>query len=243
MTSSTRAPSPAADRASGNGRGARDSRVPPTTLRARLAALRNVRPFLRLVWQTSPALTTWTLVVRLMRALLPVTSLYVGKLIIDEVVALVAGGASGASLVDWSSGALHHLAWLLAAEFGLAVLSDVLGRVTFLIDSLLGERFNITTSVRLMEHAATLDLQDFEDSESQDKLERARRQASGRMSLMSQLFGQAQDLITVASLAAGLALFTPWLILLLVMALVPSFLGEAHFSARGYALAYTRTAD
>ena len=228
------------------GRQGSDSRLPPTTFRARVAALRNVTPFLRLVWQTSPALTSWTLAVRLLRALLPVVTLYVGKLIIDEVVRVVGTGAGGGvmSLAEWSSGGrLHPLAWLLAAEFGLAVLSDVLGRVTSLIDSLLNERFNITTSVRLMEHAATLDLQDFEDSESQDKLERARRQASGRTSLMSQLFGQVQDLITILSLAAGLAFFNPWLILLLLVALIPSFLGEAHFSARSYQLAYTRTAD
>ena len=208
-----------------------------------MVALRNVPPFLGLVWRTSPSLTVWTLVVRLLRALLPVITLYVGKLIIDEVV-LVAGGGAAGGLAAWrTDGRLHHLAWLLAAEFGLAVASDVLGRVTSLIDGLLAERFSISTSVRLMEHAATLDLQDFEDSESQDKLERARRQASGRMALMSQLFSQAQDAITILSLAAGLALFTPWLILLLLAALVPAFLGEAHFSAQGYALAYTRTAD
>ena len=208
-----------------------------------MVALRNVPPFLGLVWRTSPSLTVWTLVVRQLRALLPVMTLYVGKLIIDEVV-LVAGGGAAGGLAAWrTDGRLHHLAWLLAAEFGLAVASDVLGRVTSLIDGLLAERFSISTSVRLMEHAATLDLQDFEDSESQDKLERARRQASGRMALMSQLFSQAQDAITILSLAAGLALFTPWLILLLLAALVPAFLGEAHFSAQGYALAYTRTAD
>ncbi|HPV73582.1 MAG TPA: ABC transporter ATP-binding protein [Gemmatimonadaceae bacterium] len=217
--------------------------APPTTFRDRMVALRNVPPFLGLVWRTSPSLTVWTLVVRLLRALLPVMTLYVGKLIIDEVV-LVAGGGAAGGLAAWrTDGRLHHLAWLLAAEFGLAVASDVLGRVTSLIDGLLAERFSISTSVRLMEHAATLDLQDFEDSESQDKLERARRQASGRMALMSQLFSQAQDAITILSLAAGLALFTPWLILLLLAALVPAFLGEAHFSAQGYALAYTRTAD
>ncbi|MBK8649452.1 MAG: ABC transporter ATP-binding protein [Gemmatimonadetes bacterium] len=217
--------------------------APPTTFRDRMVALRNVPPFLGLVWRTSPSLTVWTLVVRLLRALLPVITLYVGKLIIDEVV-LVAGGGAAGGLAAWrTDGRLHHLAWLLAAEFGLAVASDVLGRVTSLIDGLLAERFSISTSVRLMEHAATLDLQDFEDSESQDKLERARRQASGRMALMSQLFSQAQDAITILSLAAGLALFTPWLILLLLAALVPAFLGEAHFSAQGYALAYTRTAD
>ena len=208
-----------------------------------MVALRNVPPFLGLVWRTSPSLTVWTLVVRLLRALLPVMTRSVGKRISDEVV-LVAGGGAAGGLAAWrTDGRLHHLAWLLAAEFGLAVASDVLGRVTSLIDGLLAERFSISTSVRLMEHAATLDLQDFEDSESQDKLERARRQASGRMALMSQLFSQAQDAITILSLAAGLALFTPWLILLLLAALVPAFLGEAHFSAQGYALAYTRTAD
>ncbi len=225
----------------------RDGRGPQprsSTWRERLVALRYVPPFLRLVWQTSSWLTSSTLVVRLVRALLPVVTLYVGKLIIDEVVKLAAGGAAGASLTEWGSdGRLHHLAWLLAAEFSLAVLSDALGRLTSMIDGLLAERFSIVTSIRLMEHAATLDLQDFEDSESQDKLERARRQASGRMALMSQLFGQAQDVVTVASLAAGLALFTPWLIILLLVALVPAFVGEAHFSAQGYALAYTRTTD
>ena len=63
-------------------------------------------------------------------------------------------------------------------ELRLAVLSDVLGRLVSLVDSLLSERFTNATSVRLMEHAATLDLEDFEDSELQDQLERARRQAS-----------------------------------------------------------------
>ena len=67
-----------------------------------------------------------------------------------------------------------------------------------------------------MEHAATLDLEDFEDSELQDRLDRARRQTMGRMTLMSQLFGQAQDVVTIASFAAGLVVYAPWLIALLV---------------------------
>jgi ATP-binding cassette subfamily B protein len=56
------------------------------------------------------------------------------------------------------------------------------------------------------------------------------------MTLMSQLFSQAQDLVTVALLAAGLIVFAPWLILLLLVALVPAFLGEAHFNAQSYSL-------
>ena len=94
-----------------------------------------------------------------------------------------------------------------------------------------------------MEHAATLDLEDFEDAEFQDQLDRARRQTSGRMTLMSQLFGQAQDMVTVASFAAGLILYAPWLIVLLLLALVPAFLGEAHFNAQSYSLDFVRTPE
>ena len=94
-----------------------------------------------------------------------------------------------------------------------------------------------------MEHAATLDLEDFEDAEFQDQLERARRQTSGRMTLMGQLFGQAQDIVTVASFAAGLIIYAPWLIVLLLLALVPAFLGEAHFNAQSYSLDYVRTPE
>ncbi|HTG23944.1 MAG TPA: ABC transporter ATP-binding protein, partial [Reyranella sp.] len=99
------------------------------------------------------------------------------------------------------------------------------------------------SSVSLMEHAATLDLEDFEDAEFQDQLERARRQTSGRLTLMSQLLGQAQDIVTVASFAAGLLVFAPWLIVLLLAALVPVFLGEAHFNAQSYTLDFGRTPE
>ena len=134
-------------------------------------------------------------------------------------------------------------AWLLVLEFGLAVLSDVLGRAVSLLDSLLSERFSNETSLRLMEHAATLDLEDFEDSELQDRLERARRQAAGRSSLIGQLFSQAQDVVTVASFAAGLLVYAPWLIAFLAIALLPAFIGEAHFNAQSYSLNYARTPE
>ena len=203
---------------------------PPRSLRERFGALRNIPPFLKLVWQTSPPLATATLVLRLVRALLPVATLYVGKLIIDEVISLAASPEIPPTLGAWlSSGLLDRLAWLVGAELVLAVLFDVLGRIVGLLDSLLAEQFSNITSVRLMEHAATLDLEDFEDSELQDRLDRARRQASSRMTLTSQLFGQAQDVVTIISFAVGLAAYAPWLIPLLLLALVPAFVGEAHF--------------
>jgi ATP-binding cassette subfamily B protein len=214
------------------------------SVRERFSALKNLPPFLKLVWRTSPGLTAADLACRLGRAFLPVATLYVGKLIIDEVVRLAGTGHPQDSLREWlASGLMDHLLTLLGIELGLAVLSDVLGRIVSLIDALLSERFSNTTSIRLMEHAASLDLEDFEDSELQDRLDRARRQTMGRTPLMSQIFGQAQDVLTIASFAAGLMVYAPWLIALLVLALVPAFLGEAHFNAQSYSLNYAWTPE
>ena len=206
--------------------------------------MRNLPPFLKLIWKTSPALTASNLFLRIVRALLPVATLYVGKLIIDEVIRLASSPSPAGDLAGWfSSGMLDRLGALLLIELALAIFADLLGRLVSLLDSLLSEKFTNTTSIRLMEHAATLDLEDFEDSELQDRLERARRQTTGRMTLMTQVFGQAQDVITIISFSAGLIVYAPWLIVLLLLALVPAFLGEAHFNAQSYSLNYTRTPE
>ena len=214
------------------------------SLRERMTALRNLPPFLREIWTTSHWLTSTSLGLRLVRAMLPIITLYVGKLIIDEAVRLVGIGIPHDDLlVAWQSGELNHLLWLLGIEFALAIASDLLGRLVSYSDGLLSELFTNATSIRLMEHAATLDLEDFENPELQDKLDRARRQTMGRMNLMSQLFGQAQDAITVASFATGLLVYAPWLIVLLAVALVPAFIGEAHFNALNYSLNFQWTPE
>ena len=222
----------------------RSRNPPPQPLRARLGALRNLPPFLKLVWQTSPALTLGQGVLRVLRALLPVITLFIGKLIIDEVVLLAGTPHPNDTLREWlDSGALDRIGFLLAIEFALAVASDVLGRVISLFDALLSERFSNETSLRLMKHAATLDLEDFEDSELQDRLQRARQQAAGRSGLIGQLFGQAQNIITIVSFAAGLLVFAPWLIVLLAIALIPAFIGETHFNAQSYSLNFAWTPE
>jgi ATP-binding cassette subfamily B protein len=216
----------------------------PRSFKERVGALKNLGPFIAMVWRTSPRLTAASLVLRLARALVPVATLYIGKLIIDDVVQLVRMPDKPATLEQWlHSGLLTYLGMLLLAEFALAVGTDVLGRVVALLDSMLSERVTNASSVRLMEHAATLDLEDFEDAEFQDRLERARRQTSGRMTLMGQLFSQAQDLVTVASFATGLILYAPWVMPLLLLALVPAFLGEAYFNAQSYSLDFARTPE
>src|SRR6476659_3241891 len=78
---------------------------------------------------------------RLVRALVPVVALYVGKLIIDDVVRLVQMPGRPSTLDGWlATGELQWLGVLLGIEFALAVLSDVLIRVVSLVDGLLSEQ-------------------------------------------------------------------------------------------------------
>ncbi len=214
------------------------------SLRERIGALRHLASLFRLVWQASPGLTIASLGLRLIRSALPILALYVGKLIIDEVVAQVQLPSPGENPLDWiGSGRLDALGGLLLLELVLAVTADLLGRVSSLVDGLLSERYSNFASVRLMEHATTLDLEQFESSDQQDRLERARRQVTGRTTLLTQVFGQAQDVLTVLSLAAGLFVYAPWLIVLIIVALLPAFAGEVHFNAQGYRLNYFRTPE
>ena len=202
------------------------------TFKERIKALGNLPALFRMVWETSPSMTLLTSLLRILRSAMPLAILYVGKLIIDQVVML---NRAHDSLPH------KHLWTLVAIEFALAILSDVLNRAIILTDSLLGDLFSNHTSIKIMTHAATLDLDQFEDSAFYDKLERARQQTTGRTVLLSQVMSQVQDIITIGFLAAGLMAFNPWLILLLLLAVVPAFLSESYFNDRGYALTRGQT--
>jgi ATP-binding cassette subfamily B protein len=132
---------------------------------------------------------------------------------------------------------------LISIEFALALFNDALGRCVSLLDSLLGDLFGNISSVRIMEHAAKLDLEQFEDAVFYDKLERARQQTTGRTVLLSQVLSQVQDLITMGFLAVGLILFNPWLIALLFISILPSFIGESYFNDQTYALSRRQTPE
>jgi ATP-binding cassette subfamily B protein len=151
-------------------------------------------------------------ILRLIRAFVPIASLWIGKLIIDAVVAAQRSGAS------WRS-----IGGLIAIEVAIVVVGELLARASSLVESQLGDLFSNRTSVRLMEHAATLDLAQFEDPEFYDHLERARRQTVGRIGLLTALLSMAQDALTLITLGAALLVYSPWLMLLLFIA---SFLGQ-----------------
>lgn len=216
--------------------------------RERFVALRNVPAFFGLIWRASPAMTLGASVLRIVRAGAPVAALYVGKLIVDEVLALAtlssSGGLSYGGLPSgnenfWEvlfSERAARLWFYVALECGIAVLSDVLSRGVALLDSLLGDLFTNETSVRLMRHAALLDLEMFEDSTFYDKLEKARRQTTSRITLMTQTLAQAQDAVSMVALATALAVFSPWLLGLLLLTAIPAFLAETRFNQRSYSL-------
>ena len=204
------------------------------SFKQRLSALKNLPEFFKLVWKSSPGKTLSSFVLRIIRSAMPVALLYVGKLIIDQVVLLHDHRPAGDQ---------HRLWELVVIEFALAILTDGLNRMINLMDSLLGDLFSNYTSMRIMRHAATLDLDQFEDSVFYDKLERARQQTLGRTILLSQVMSQVQDVISMAFLITGLIAFNPWLILLLLIAILPAFLGESYFNNQNYALTRSQTPE
>ena len=207
------------------------------TWRQRLEALKNLPPLLKMVWETHRGYAAAIVALRTLRAVVPLAVLWVGKLIIDAVVGAVQAHGAGQT-VEWG-----HLVRLVLIELAIAVFGEALARAGTLVESLLGDLFSNRVSVRLMEHAATLDLRQFEDPEFYDHLERARRQTVGRIGLVALLLGTVQSIITLISLAAALLWYVPWLLLLLAIAVVPSFLGETHFAALGYSLLYRWTPE
>ncbi len=132
---------------------------------------------------------------------------------------------------------------LLVLELLLAVGADTLGRFVSLVDSLLGDRFTNHVSIRLMQHAASLDLVSFEDPVFYDKMERARRQTTARLGMLAGLAGMAQQLLTLISLLSAVLFFYPWLLLLLAAATVPVFLGETRFAMLNYSMLYRYTPE
>lgn len=220
-----------------NAGGRRRPDEPPVHWRERVRALRHLPRLLRLVWETEPRYVTGILALRVARSLVPLGVLWIGKLIVDEVILAMAVAGTGAA-VPWA-----RLGELLAIELAIALTGEGLSRVSALLESLLGDLFANRTSVDLMRHAATLDLEQFENAEIYDRLERARRQTVGRIGLFTLLLATIQDAITLATLGVALAVYVPWLLVLLVVAVLPSLLGETHFASLGYSLLYSWTPE
>jgi ATP-binding cassette subfamily B protein len=197
-----------------------------------LRAIRSLPPFLRLVWETHRGYANAIVFLRLSRAATPLAVLWIAKLIIDSVVAARMGRPNISRL------------WLLVVlELVIVCVGEVLDKASTAMEGLFGDLCSNHISEKLIAHAAGLDLHRFEDPGFYDQLERAQRQTTGRIGLLTQMLSVGQDFVTLVSLAGAVFVYGQWLLALLVLAVVPSFLGETHFSALEYLLLYRMTPE
>jgi ATP-binding cassette, subfamily B, bacterial len=197
----------------------------------RLSALKNVPPILKIVWRSGPGVVTFGVVARIVAALLPVAIGYIPKLIIDILDAAIrTHGPVGPRL--W---------WLVGAEFGLAIFNGVVLRTIDYSDALLANKYTRHVSIQVMKHASELDLTAYEDPVYYDRLERARVQATDRLVMIQSIGRLELQMITAIGWTVAVMLYSPWLMLLLVAAVLPAFMGETHFAFLGYAKNFRQT--
>ena len=199
--------------------------------RDRLSALRNVPTVLRFVWESGRAVVVLGLAARVVASLLPPALFWVSKLIIDAIFRIVTTHQAISS----------RLWWLVAAEFAIAVSMGLVGRLIDYLDALLAGKYMNHISVRVMEHAASLDLLAYEDPVFYDRLERARVQATDRLYMIQAIGRLIQQVITTITLSISIMVFSPWLLLLLIVGVIPAFVGETHFAFLGYAKNFRQT--
>ena len=180
-----------------------------------------------MVWSTSHALTFGLAALTLLAGALPAAVAYVGAQIVDAVVVALRTTPPDAS---------HALRWVLL-EGALVALIAAAQRGLSLCQSLLRAQLGQRVNVMILDKALTLDLAQFEDSEFNDKLSRARREASSRpLSLVMRSFGLVQNTISLLSYALLLVAFSPWAVLILLLAGVPAFVIETRFSGEAFRL-------
>jgi len=196
-------------------------------------ALKYVPRFFAKVWEAAPGLFLINIISRVLNAATPIIILWVGKLIIDEVILQI----------NQDNQDLSTLWTYVGMELAAVILSDLIGRVTNLTDGLIGDLYSNKSSVEIINKTAEIELKDLEDATFYDKLERARRQTNSRVTLLTNILSQIQDVITVVSLIIAFIVFEPWLIVLLVIAIIPSFINEIKFSQSSYSLARSWTVE
>ncbi len=191
------------------------------------------REAISLVWTTSRRLTIAFGVLTFIAGLLPAAMAWVGQLIVDAVVAAIAGGGDAREAIGWV--ALEGVLFLCitAAQRGISLCQS-------LLRAQLGHRVNVL----ILEKALTLSMTQFEDASFYDKLTRARREASSRpLSLVNRTFALGQNAISLVSYGVLLVQFSVWAVVILFVAGLPSFLAETKFSGDAFRLFRWRSPD
>jgi ATP-binding cassette subfamily B protein/ATP-binding cassette subfamily C protein len=187
---------------------------------------RQVPGTLRLVWDTDRRSAIAVAALTLVSALLPAAVAWVGKLIVDGVVASARSGLAADRV---------RVLWLVAAEAGLMGLHLALARLLGMLRELMRAGVGNVINERILEKAVELELRHFEDAEVYDKMQNARREASARpLSLAMQAFAIGQNAVTLAALSGLLLRLSPASVLVIVAASIPAFVAEARLSAESF---------
>jgi ATP-binding cassette, subfamily B, bacterial len=198
-----------------------------------LAVFRYGRKALELVWQTSRPLSIWLGLLTLLAGALPALVALIGARIVDAVVHAAASG-----------GGLRPVLELVALEGAVVAVLALCTRAQTLCTTLLRDQLGFRVNSMILDKALTLDLEHFEDSEFYDRLTRARREASQRpLSLVLRSFSLAQNVVSLVSFAVLLVGFSPWAVVVLVLAGLPGFIAEAKFSNDAFRLFRWRSSE
>lgn len=187
-------------------------------------AARNVSRAFPLVWQAHPLSALGMVGCTLVGALLPVAQAWVGKLIVDGVVAAINQGLE-------PQAGLRLVAPYLVAEFIFFVLQEANVQARTYAEHILHAQINLQINTQIIRKALQLDLSYFENPEFYDKLENARREADWRsLQIVNSGFYLIQNLITLLSFSVLLFRFNPLLGLLLFIATIPAFIVQNRYS-------------
>ncbi|MGE5218088.1 MAG: ABC transporter ATP-binding protein [Chloroflexota bacterium] len=191
---------------------------------------------LRLVWQANRSATLGLAFLTLAGALLPATQAWVGKLIVDGVVASIKGGQSAEQV--------RAVFYYLILELALFLLSTALNHSRRLIQQLIQLQLANRIRADVIRKALAMDLAFFEHPDFYDRLQNARREGGYKpVELINDSFQIVQSMITLISFAALMLRFSPWLVLILLATSIPSFIAETRFSEQGFRLLTRRAPE
>ncbi len=198
----------------------------------RFAALKYIPKLWKLLWEAHPASVAGTIFLRVLGGLSPLGMLYAAKRLVDIIFQASKGQTADIGQM-----------WLwVSVEFSLVVVSQIVGKAVDYLDLMIAERFSNRLALKIMKHAAALDLASFEDPAFHDRLDRARAQVTDRTGMLTSAGWLLQRVVMVLSLAAGIIVYSPWLLVVLILSVLPAFLVESHFAFSGYNLAHEMTA-
>jgi len=199
-------------------------------------SFRHTPQALKLVWQANPIATVELAFLTLAGALLPATQAWVGKLIVDGVVASIQGGHDPDQV--------RTVFYYLVLELVLFLLSTALNHSRRLIQQLIQLQLANRIRAEIIRKALTLDLSFFEHPDYYDRLQNARREGGYKpVELINDSFQIVQNLITLISFAALMLRFSPWLVLILLATSIPAFIAETRFSEQGFRLLTRRAPE